>query len=569
MSYPLARFKEAVSLFLVSSLSIHYSSHEIDIEKLLEIPPGGMADIAFPCFSLAKLAKQNPQTLATTLIRISPTSPWIEKTEAKNGYINFFINHQKLIEATLRLIQKKGDSYGHHPLCNSTLILEHTSTNPTGPLHIGRARNPIIGDTLARIFRAGGYTIETQFYLDDMGKQIAILVWGVDHLDLSPDPKLKPDHVLVPFYQQAAALMKKDPRVAQEITAIIHGCEEGNPSLLNHAKKIYKPVLTGIIQSLGRLNISLDSFIEESRFLLDGSVNTVITKLAQTSYSGKEDNALYLNLDTFGIHGRNKNFYLTRNDGTSLYATRDIAYHLWKSQHADGMINILGEDHKLEARQVAIALTLLGADCPLNVFYSFVSLPEGRMSTRKGQVVYLDDLMDEAVNRAQKEVTKRRALPAQVVQTIAEHVGIGAIRYNLIKVQTDKPITFRWEDALNFDGESAPFIQYAYARCRSILQKTDTRPVIHPSVLTHETEIALIKKLATLPEVITQAIRHYNPAYVAEYGYHLAASWNQFYRDCRVIGDEYEKERLALVQATQQVLKNTLSLLGIQALESM
>ncbi len=569
MSYPLACFKEEVSLFLASSLSTHYGSHELDIENLLEIPPGGIADIAFPCFSLAKLANQNPQSLATLLTRTPPTSPWIEKTETKNGYINFFINHHKLIETTLHLIKKKGDFYGHHPSCNSTLILEHTSTNPTGPLHIGRARNPIIGDTLARIFRAGGYTVETQFYLDDMGKQIAILVWGVDHLDTSRDPTLKPDHALVSFYQQAAALMKKDPQVAQQITDIIHGCEEGNPSLLNHAKEIYTPVLTGIIQSLNRLNISLDSFIEESRFLLDGSVNTVITKLVQTPYSGKENNALYLNLDAFGIHGRNKNFYLTRNDGTSLYATRDIAYHLWKSQHADGMINILGEDHKLEARQVSIALTLLGVDCPLNVFYSFVSLPEGRMSTRKGQVVYLDDLMDEAVNRASKEVTKRRALPAQVVQTIAEHVGIGAIRYNLIKVQTDKPIIFRWEDALNFDGESAPFIQYAYARCRSILQKTDTSPVINPSVLTHETEIALVKKLATLPEVITQAIHHYNPAYVAEYGYHLASSWNQFYRDCRVIGDEYEQERLALVQATQQVLKNTLSLLGIQALESM
>jgi len=569
MSYPLSCFKEEVSSFLASSLSVHYESCEIDIDKILETPPGGMADIAFPCFSLGKLAKQNPSSIATSLIRIPPKSPWIAKTEAKNGYVNFFINHKKLSEVTLRLIQKKGDLYGHHPSCHSTLILEHTSTNPTGPLHIGRARNPIIGDTLARIFRAGGYTVETQFYLDDMGKQIAILVWGVDHLDLSPDSHLKPDHAFVSFYQKAAALMKKDPHVAQDITDIIHGCEEGDSTQLNHAKKIYAPVLTGIIQSLRRLNISLDSFIEESRFLLDGSVNAVITKLAQTPYCGKEDNALYLNLDAFGIHGRNKNFFLTRNDGTSLYATRDIAYHLWKSQHADGMINILGEDHKLEARQVAIALKLLDANCPLNVFYSFVSLPEGRMSTRKGQVVYLDDLMDEAVNRARKEVTKRRSLSPQVVQTIAEHVGVGAIRYNLIKVQADKPITFRWEDALNFDGESAPFIQYAYARCHSILEKTNTRSVINPSVLTHKTEIALIKKLATLPEVIIQAIHHYNPAYVAEYGYHLAASVNHFYRDCRVIGDEYEKERLALVEAAQQVLKNTLSLLGIQALENM
>jgi arginyl-tRNA synthetase len=380
---------------------------------------------------------------------------------------------------------------------------------------------------------------------------------------------LKPDHALVPFYQQAASLMKKNPHVTQAITEIIHGCEQGNPELLRHAKKIYSQVLEGIIQSLERLNIILDSFIEESKFLLDGSVHNVITRLTKTPYSSKEGTALYLNLEKFGIHGRNKKFFLTRNDGTSLYATRDIAYHIWKGKNADGMINILGEDHKLEARQVAIALDLMGAACPTNVFYSFVSLPEGRMSTRKGQVVYLDDLINEAVDRAKKEVQKRRDLSQKDIQIIAEHVGIGAIRYNLIKVQTDKPITFRWEEALNFEGESAPFIQYAYARCCSILAKTDKESVSNPLVLNHKTERDLVKKLAEFPEVIIRSVHHHNPSYLAEYGYHLAASWNQFYRDCRVIDDQYEKERLALVQATRQVLKNTLTLLGIQALESM
>ena len=569
MSYPLALFKEEVTSFLSSALSTHYGLSDIDIDKLLETPPGGIADLAFPCFSLAKNIKKSPQSIAHTIINMVPQSSLIDHLESQNGYVNFFINYPELTKATLGLIEQMGDLYGHHPPRHSRVILEHTSTNPTGPLHIGRARNPIIGDTLARIFRAGGYTVETQFYLDDMGKQIAILVWGVDNLDLSRDDSLKPDHALVPFYQQAASLMKKDPHVAQAITEIIHGCEHGNADLLNHAKKIYSQVLTGIIQSLEKLNISLDSFIEESQFLLDGSVHNVITQLTNTQYSSREGNALFLNLDKFGIHGRNKKFFLTRTDGTSLYATRDIAYHIWKGQNADGMINILGEDHKLEARQVAIALDLMGATCPTNVFYSFVSLPEGRMSTRKGQVVYLDDLITEAVNRAKKEVQKRRTLSQEEIQIIAEHVGIGAIRYNLIKVQTDKPITFRWEEALNFEGESAPFIQYAYARCCSILAKTEMESVSKPFVLTHATEKVLVKKLAEFPEIITRSVQHYNPSYLAEYGYHLASSWNQFYRDCRVIDDQYEKERLALVQATRQVLKNTLTLLGIKALESM
>ena len=291
--------------------------------------------------------------------------------------------------------------------------------------------------------------------------------------------------------------------------------------------------------------------------------------MSATQYYGTENNAIYLDLKDFGIHGRNTKFYLTRSDETTLYAARDIAYHLWKGNHADALINILGEDHKLEAQQVAIALKILKAPLPNNVFYSFVSLPEGRMSTRKGQVVYLDDLMDEAVTRAYKEVLKRRDLSEKNLRHIAEHVGIGAIRYNILKVQAEKPIIFRWEEALNFEGNSAPFIQYAYARCCSILQKVTTMGNGTVTHLTHPSEHTLVKLLAELPGIIEQSICHYNPSIVTEYAYHVASALNQFYRDCRVLGDKNERERLQLVNATRQVLKNTLSLLGITALETM
>ncbi|KAA0001432.1 MAG: arginine--tRNA ligase [Thermoplasmata archaeon] len=538
-------------------------------KKELEKPPEEMGDIAFPCFSLAKFLKKNPSEIAKEIFLAiqKKEKKWISRVECKGGYVNFFINEQKLAEFVIKDIIEKKDEYGSLPSKNKKVIVEHTSANPNGPLHVGRARNPIIGDTLARILKFAGYDVETQFYVDDMGKQVATLFWGVKNLDIEIRGE-KDDHKLVPFYQEASRLLEKDEKVKEEIEEIIRKCEAGDEKILKEIRKVYEKVLNGMMQSLHMLNISIDTFVTESRFVLDGSVKNVIEKLKKTEFANVEENAIYLDVEHFGIHGRNKKFFLTRRDGTSLYATRDIAYHIWKGKQADMLVNILGEDHKLEAKLVEIALNLLGEKIPTVVFYSFVSLPEGKMSTRKGRVVYLDDLIEEAIERAYQEVKKRRDLDEKKARYISQKVGIGAIRYNIIKVKPEKAIVFTWEDALNFEGQSAPFIQYAHARCCSILKKAEGAKVQSFSY-EHVQEKALIKTISLFPEVVKECAESYNPSILAEYAHSLAASFNAFYRDCRVLGGEREKERLALVYATKCVLKNALTLLGIEALEEM
>ncbi|HDN50782.1 MAG TPA: arginine--tRNA ligase, partial [Thermoplasmatales archaeon] len=277
-----------------------------------------------------------------------------------------------------------------------------------------------------------------------------------------------------------------------------------------------------------------------------------------------------LDMEPFGVHGRDKRFYITRNDGTSLYATRDVAYHVWKGEQADMLINVLGEDHKLEAKFVEVALRLLHKRVPETIFYSFVSLPEGKMSTRKARVVYLDDLIHEARERALAEVLKRRERDDKI-DHIAHHVAMGAIRYNIIKVRAEKPIVFKWEEALNFEGQSAPFIQYAHARCCSILRKAARTPsqVDPHAEYGHESERELVKTLARFPDVVGEGVRNRNPSAVAEYAHELASCFNAFYRDCKVLGSPDEEKRLVLVAATRQVLRNSLHILGIEALEEM
>lgn len=573
--YPLEQCKNEIIKELQKIIMTYGYKEEITIET----PPEGMGDFAFPCFSLAPFFKKSPMEIAKEISTKITKNKWITTVEVKGGYINFYIDSSNFTFATLQLILNKTDKYGYLPRKRKKVIIEHTSANPNGPLHVGRARNPIIGDTLVRIFKAAGYDVESQFYLDDMGKQVAILAWGVNNIEqenVPPSENKKADHQYVGFYQIANERMKADESIAQQIGELVKELESGNHKTTEMIHASYAPVLDGIKKSLLRINIHIDTYIPESTFIYDKSVEQIIEQLKKTPYCHEQDNAFYLDMEPFGIQGRNTKFFFLRGDGTTLYATRDIAYHRWKAHHADLLVNVLGEDHKLESRQVKVALELLQTKIlPHVVFYAFVSLPGGKMSTRQGRVVYLDDLIDECIERAYEEVKKRRAseLTDSQMKKIAEIVGIGSLRYNIIKVQPEKDIIFKWEDALNFEGNAVPFIQYAHARACSILRKTNIKEhKFEAAVLIHISEKTLIKHLAQFPLIIDDASKNYKPHAIANYLYETASAFNQFYRDCPVLSEENKilrSSRLTLVETTRIVLHTALDLLGIASPEEM
>ena len=578
MKYPIFKIKENI----IDNLSVILEKLGYPIEVKLEIPPDEkIGDYAYPCFPIAKIVKKKPFDIAEKIKSNLPPINGIKSIEVKGAYINFFIDKTWLIGETIPLIVDMRDEYGSLEEKDEKVIVEHTSANPNGPLHVGRARNPIIGDTIARIFKKAGYKVETQFYLDDLGKQVAILAWGVDNLkpsDIGGIEVDKPDHRMVKFYQKTYELMQEDKRIEEEVEEIVRRNESGEEETIELVKKAYTPVLEGMRESLSILNIDIDRYIPESMFVKDGSVNKVIEKLKK--YCLEDNGAYYLDLKPYGVQGRNTKFYITRSDGTSLYATRDIAYHIWKAKQGDILINILGEDHKLEAKQVEIGLKLLGEKhIPITIFYSFVSLPEGKMSTRRGRVVYLDNLIEECISRAYEEVKKRRGseLSEDKMHEISKIIGIGALRYNIIKVQPEKDMIFRWEEALNFEGNSAPFIQYAHARASSILSKYNEKKDVEDiqpdyTLLSHESEIKLVKNLAKLPVIIEEAYKNYKPHLIASYLFETASLFNQFYRDCPVLSEEnpqLKKARLKLVESSRIVIRNGLNILGIIAPEEM
>ncbi len=575
MKYPLFIAKKSVE----SSIKRALISLKYDSDIKIEIPPNKLGDFAFPCFTLSSILKKSPEVIALEISKKIKKDKWIKKIEARGGYINFYLNLELIKKLTFEILFENKKKYGMFKDKNKKVIVEHTSANPNGPLHVGRARNPIIGDTLTRIFKAAGYKVESQFYLDDMGKQVAILAWGVNNLkeiDIPKSENKKSDHKTVGYYQKASTLMKENTEISEDISKMVKLIEDGDKKTLDMIHNSYKPVLDGMKESMKNINISIDNYIPESNFIKNKSVDEVIKKLRKSEYCKDENGALYIDLKPFGIKGRNTKFFFLRSDGTTLYATRDIAYHIWKAEQADILVNVLGEDHKLESKQVEIALNLIQEKkIPKVIFYSFVTLPGGKMSTRQARVVYLDDLIKESISRAYIEVKKRRKdeLKEKEMQNIAKIIGIAALRFNIIKVQPEKDIVFKWEEALNFEGFSAPFIQYAHARTYGILSKINfDNDSFDPSYLNHDSEINLIKSIAKFPLIIDEACKEFRPHIITYFLFELASFFNQFYRDCPVIPElnkEIRNARVGLVDATSNVLANGLNLLGIVAPKEM
>ena len=384
----------------------------------------------------------------------------------------------------------------------------------------------------------------------------------------------KTDHRLVAKYRVANKMMESDPAVQEEISDMMRRFEQGDKEVIDTVRHTAEIMLDGLRETLGQINVVLDRYTWESQYIADGSAKAIVEKLKASKYAGQtDDGAWYVDLKDFGVQGKNTKFTFTRSDGTTLYTTRDLAYHQDKFTRADRLIDVLGEDQKLGSKQLCSALEIMGFDkLPDALFYAFVSLPEGKMSTRKGVVVYLDDLIDEAVARAYEEIKKRReGMSEEKMMEIAKVVGVAAVRFNIIRVQPEKQFVFKWEDALNFDGNSGPYLQYVHARACTMLKKagefehdTDASKFVEPS------EINLIKILSKYEEVLRMAGDEKKVHMLPAYGHELASAFNQYYAAVSILNSNDKRNaRLTLVECAKTVLADVLDCLGMGAPEEM
>ena len=508
---------------------------------------------------------------------------YLDRVSVAGPYVNFHPT-EAYYDDTLAAAGEEG--YGRLDPNGESVVVEHTSANPTGPVHVGRARNPIIGDAVANVLDFAGYDVTRHYYVNDAGRQMAVFAWAYETFDEAalPEPeRSRADYDLVRYYRKGNAFLEEasdDEREAAEaeIRAILRGLEAGDEAAFERVNEVVGPMLDGMSASLERLPVAYDEFVRETRFMRDGSMDGIVERLKDTEHAVYEDDAWQLDLPGF-----EKRLVFLRSDGTSLYTTRDLAHHEWKFANFDRAVTVLGEDHKLQAEQLRGALDLLGNDTDRlrSVYYSWVDLPEGGMSTRAGTGVDLDDLLDESIDRAREEVESRLEsrirdddLTDEDVERIARQVGLGAVRYDIVSKQPTKAITFEWDRALDFEAQSAPYVQYVHARTCGILDEVDDVPAldgVDASTLTAAEERALLDTIARFPAVVESAADELAPHVIATYTREFAERFNAFYRECPVLDAEGEtrKARLALVAAARTTVANALGLLGVAAPESM
>ncbi len=532
----------------------------------VELVDGGAhADLASTvAFSLARVQHRPPVEIAHELAeRVkSYEVPGVFRVETKGPYLNFHLGHAYM-GGSLR--EGLAQGYGTMPLRDLRISLEHTSANPNGPLHVGHIRNSILGDTLTRVFRKAGYAVESEYYVNDIGRQIAIVVWGLSTSGI-PEQGEKGDHFIARVYISANRSLEKEPGRVSEIDQRMQRVERGEKEMVNRFREAVSVCLDGIKETLSSLHIRHDRFIWESDFIRNGDVERVIERIRKLP-EAHEDETLWLDLSKEGFENR---YILRRSDGTTVYAARDLAFHIWKGRNFDRMIDILGADHKLIGAQLISTLRLLGEKPPTILHFEFVSLPEGSMSTRAGKFVSADELIEEVTEKAFEEVTRRREeLSESERKRIARSVAIAAIRYDIVKVSPEKSTVFDWREALDFERQSGPYIQYAHARACSILEKAGE---FTPAFLVEDPhEVALVKHIARFPFVLDQVVQELRPHLLAVYARDLADLFNTFYRYVPVLRSEGEtrNSRLTLVEATRNTLKEALETLGIDALSTM
>ena len=544
---------------------------DIDRNFRLDFPPDPkLGDLASTiAFALTKKLKTSPNLVAEDLVSKIEVPDIFEKVQNFGPYVNFFIDYAKFSK---QLLEKVDENYGQLEKVDEKVVLEHTSANPNGPLHIGHVRNSIFGDSLARLLKLAGREVETQYYVNDMGRQIAIIVYGITEMGLVIDEQEgeKIDEKIGKLYFLANKEVEENEAANERVSELIQTYEKGDDAELNAVfEDVVSKCVSGIKDTLHRINIYHDDFVWEGQFIRNGDVDALVKYFEKEGFVSHEE-VDYIDLKFYNIE---KEFVLRRSNGTSLYSTRDLAYHRYKATLGDLVLDILGSDHKLSSKQMKVIFEeILREKAPEVIFYEFITLPEGSMSTRRGKFVSVDDLVDEAISRAAEEIKSRNPdLSDEEIAPMAEQIGIGAIRFFIAKLSPEKHLTFKWDEALSFERGCAS-IQYAHARACKLLNKSgkDVSALeIADDWVPNDAEQDLVRLIAKFPQVVEECANKKRVHNVTQYCQDLAGSFNKFYKSEQVIGSDLEDTRLILVDKSKTVIKNALDILGVPAPEKM
>lgn len=563
-------FKVAVANFLkekIEDLSLE------EIIALIEIPPNkDMGDYAFPCFKLAKVFRKAPNMIASDLAQQIEAKDEITKVMPMGGYVNFFVNKSQLAESVIKDVLSKGKNYGRSDLGkDKSIVIDFSSPNIAKPFHIGHIRTTVIGNALYKIYDSQGYNVVRINHLGDYGTQfgkliVAFKLWGdKETVESNPIPELL--KLYIRFHDEA----EKHPEMEDEARAWFTKLENGD----KEAKELWQWFRDESLKEFARvydlLDIEFDSYNGESFY--SDKMDRIINIIKDKGILKQSEGTNIVDLEEYNMPPA----LITKNDGSTLYMTRDLAAALYRKENYDfeKCIYVVGSQQSLHFQQLFKVLELVGfewAKDMIHVPFGMVALEEGTMSTRKGRVVFLEDVLKQAIEKT-KETMLAKNPNALNVDEIARQVGVGAVVFQELSNSRIKDYTFSWDKTLSFDGETGPYVQYTHARCCAVLRKANEEVTtdINYELLNNEDSSEVLKVIGSFNKAIITSLRKNEPHIITRFVLDLAQAFNKFYHDNPILVDDLElrKSRLALVLATRQALENGLNLLGIKAPERM
>lgn len=560
---------EAVNLILEQQDSLNRE----EVISLIEIPPSPvMGDYAFPCFKLAKTFKKAPNLIAEELVNKMKGVKYFEKIENKGPYINFFISKEMLVKTVLENIKEEKENYGSSNMGeDKTVIVEFSSPNIAKPFHIGHIRSTVIGHSLYRIYKYLGYDTIAINHLGDYGTQFGMLIvaykkWG-DHDIIEADPINELLKLYVRFNREA----EENKELMDEARFWFKELEEGNKEALELWQWMRDISLKEFNKVYNLLNIEFDSYAGESFY--SDKMKEVIKDLKEKNLLIESRGAEIVDLEPYDMPPA----LIKKSDGSTLYATRDIAAAIYRKEYYDFYKNIyvVGSQQILHFKQWIKVVELMGyewaKDC-IHVPFGMVSLESGTMSTRKGRVVFLEDVLKNAIDKTLKIIEERNP-DLENKEEVAKQVGIGAVVFQELFNSRIKDYVFSWEETLSFEGETGPYVQYTHARASRLLERGEfsLENNIDFSLLKEEAELLIIKLLYDFPDIIINAMEKNEPSIITRHIVEIAKAFNKFYNSCPILSEkeELKKARLLLVYGTKTVIKIGLGLLGIDAPEKM
>ena len=544
-----------------------------EITALIEVPPNKeMGDYAFPCFRLAKVFRKAPNMIAAELAEGIKAKDGISKVMPMGGYVNFFVDKSQLAETVIKDVLTKKENYGHSDLGeNKAVVIDFSSPNIAKPFHIGHIRTTVIGNALYKIYDSQGYNVVRVNHLGDYGTQfgkliVAFKLWGSkEAVEANPIPELL--KLYIRFHDEA----EKKPEMEDEARAWFTKLENGD----EEAKALWQWFRDESLKEFARvydlLDIEFDSYAGESFY--SDKMDTVIEAIKEKGLLKESQGTNVVDLEEFNMPPA----LITKNDGSTLYMTRDLAAAIYRKNtyDFDKCIYVVGSQQSLHFQQLFKVLELMGFEWSkdlIHVPFGMVALEEGTMSTRKGRVVFLEDVLKQAIEKT-KETVLAKNPNAKNVDEIAKQVGVGAVVFQELSNSRIKDYTFSWERTLSFEGETGPYVQYTHARCCAVLRKANEEVTadINYNLLSDGDAAEVLKVIASFNKAIVSAMRRNEPHIVTRFVLDLAQAFNKFYHDNPILVEDVElrKARLALVAATRQTLENGLSILGMHSPERM